>query len=220
MTRRDTTRIRMTPSSRRATTPIAYLAITCAAAMWVGCVSGCESEQSRLEAMAKSASTSRSQAAIDLRKAFYAKEITAQGALGLAHDRVEKPGDMASVDFAGAVLDMLDQISPDVEKAGVNEFYWTRVGTLAGNAAAAAKKLGDNAKARGVVLAGPKRWQNEAYWRQHPDHDVLASAIMFEAGEGKEAVQRLRERAELTEDQTKVVEKMEKDLRRGLGTKP
>ena len=43
---------------------------------------------------------------------------------------------------------------------------------------------------------------------------------MFESGEGTAAVQRLKERAELTEDQAKVLEKMEKDVRRGLGTKP
>lgn len=181
---------------------------------------GCESEADRLETLAKAAGTNRTTAATAMRKAFYAKEITAQGALGLAHDRVEKVGDAASVDLAGAVLDMLDQISPDVEKAGVNEFYWVRVGTLAGNAGAAAMKLGDVPRARGVVLAGPARWQNEAYWRQHPDHDVLASVIMFESGEGAAAVQRLKERAELTEEQGKVLGKMEKALRQGGGTRP
>lgn len=183
-------------------------------------MAGCASEADRLETLAKAASQNRTTAATAMRKAFYAKEITAQGALGLAHERVEKVGDVAAVDLAGAVLDMLDQISPDVEKAGVNEFYWVRVGTLAGNAGAAAMKLGDMPRARSVVLAGPGRWQNEAYWRQHPDHDILASAIMFESGEGAAAVQRLRDRAELTEDQARVLEKMEKDLRRGLGTKP
>ncbi len=180
-------------------------------------LAGCGSEAKRLDALATQAATNRQQAATALRKAFYAKEITAQGALGLAHERVEKAGDVASVDLAGAVLDMLDQIEPDVEKAGVNEFFWVRVGTLAGSAAAAAKKSGDLARARGVVLAGPMRWQNEAYWRQHSDHDLLASAIMFEAGEGEAAVRRLRERADLSEDQQKVLEQMEKDLRRGKG---
>jgi hypothetical protein len=77
---------------------------------------------------------------------------------------------------------------------------WFRIGGLAG-AAAEKAYLGEQfAEARSLVLAGPRRWQSDAYWLRHPGHDALASYIMFSVGEGGEALKRLRERPQMTEE--------------------
>jgi hypothetical protein len=185
---------------------------------------GCSGERSRLETIAKSAAKSRPATAIALRKAFYAGEITANGAIDLAYERVDRaPGSKIptstpvttnDIAFAGAVLDFADQAEPDIEKKVQNEFFWVRLGTLAGTAALAAQTLNDLPAARSVVLAGPKRWQNEAYWRQHPDHDALASMILFESDEGDAALKRLQDRPDLDDQLVQVKTKIETEMKK------
>ncbi len=182
----------------------------------------CTSEKDRLEAIAGAAATGRAAQAAALRSAFFAREITANGAIDLAYARVDRsspgapstPPTPADIAFAGAVLDFLDQAEPDIDKKVINDFFWIRVGTLAGNAAAAARTAGDLPAARALVLAGPKRWQNDAYWRQCPAHDALASIILFESGEGDEALNRLRDRPDLAEDVQAAKNMIEKELKK------
>jgi len=190
----------------------------------VGLLVGCTSERGRLDAIAQTAAKSRSAAAIALRKAFYAGEITANGAIDLAYEKVDRaagskvpastPVSASDIAFAGAVLDFVDQAEPDIEKKVLNEFFWVRLGTLAGTAASAARSMDDLPGARAVVLAGPKRWQNDPYWRQHPDHDALASMLLFESGEGDEALRRLQERPDLDEQLVQVKETIEKQMKK------
>ncbi len=181
---------------------------------------GCNNEPANLEATYAAAKTSRSTATTDLRKAFYAGTITANGAINLAHDRLDKVGDANSIEFAGAVLDFIAQAEPDIDKKVLNEFFWMRIGTLAGNAAAAAEKAGDTPTARALVLAGPKRWQNDIYWRQCPAHDALASMILFKSDEGALALQRLQDRPDLADEVQEAKTAIEEGMRRGRGKRP
>jgi hypothetical protein len=174
---------------------------------------GCNREPAALQAAYATAKSSRVSAATELRTDFYAKTITPNGAINLAHDKLDKVGDANSVEFAGAVLDFIDQCEPDIDKQVLNEFFWLRIGTLAGNAAAAARKAGDLPTARALVLAKPRRWQTDIYWRQCPAHDALASMILFESGEGPEALRRLNDRPDLADEVQQAKEAIEKGMR-------
>jgi hypothetical protein len=186
----------------------------------------CDSEPATLANIQKTAATGRAAAATALRNAFYAKTITANGAINLAHARFDTsttpPASPTATDitFAGAVLDFLAQCEPDIDKKVLNEFFWMRVGTLAANAAAAAEKAGDTPTARSLVLAGPKRWQTDAYWRQCPSHDALASIILFKSDEGAEALQRLQDRPDLADEVQQAKTMIEQEVRKGHGKKP
>ncbi|HMN40999.1 MAG TPA: hypothetical protein PKE29_09145 [Phycisphaerales bacterium] len=185
-------------------------------------LAACSSEKDRLEAIAATAAAGRSAAATSLRTAFFAKEITANAAIDLAHTKVDRlsPSTYSTqptandIAFAGAVLDFIEQTEPDIDAKVLNEFFWIRIGTLAGNAAAAARKAEDLPAARALVLAGPTRWQTEAYWRQHPAHDALASMILFESGESDKALNRLRDRPDLADDVQIVKDTIEKELKK------
>jgi hypothetical protein len=212
------------------------IALLCAAAP-----AACSSESSRLEAAyaaagktpgsvgtdtggapaasgaAGPAAGGMSAAANKLQSMFYKKQITANEAMNLAHERLEKVGDQQSVNFAAAVLRFLIVIEPEIEKAKVNDFFWIRTGTLAGSAAAAAYANGNLAEARALVLGGTQRWQTEAYWHSHPAHDALAAKILHESGETQEALRRLKLRPYLDEDMQRVLDAIEKDVRRRRG---
>ncbi len=185
---------------------------------------GCDSEPATLAGIQTTAATSRTQAATALRNAFYAKTITANGAINLAHVRFDTAGTSApptaaDINFAGAVLDFIAQCEPDIDKKVLNEFFWMRIGTLAANAAAAAEKSGDTPLARSVVLAGPARWQTDIYWRQCPSHDALASIILFKSDEGALALQRLQDRPDLADEVVQAKTMIEQEMRRGKGKK-
>lgn len=196
----------------------------CVIALAAASALGCTSEKDRLEAIAKTAALSRPAAATALRNAFYAKQITANAAIDMAYARVDgalpAPGATAKVPtaddiaFAGAVLDFIDQAEPDIDKKVLNDFFWIRVGTLAGNAAAAAKAAGNPEQAASLVLAGPQRWQNEVYWRQCPAHDAMASLLLFEVGKDKEALDRLRDRPDLPDDVAAAKAVIEKEMKK------
>lgn len=179
-------------------------------------LTACSGEESELDAIAKLPPNTQ---ANTLRTKYYAKEITAMAALNLAHDQIEKTGDAASVAFAGSVLAFLDQVEPDIDREKVNEFFWMRIGTLAANAAAKAQAAGDTPLARSLVLAGPDRWQTEAYWQQNPAHDALASLLMYENGEGAAAVARLKDRPQLLDEPAAALAEIEKGMKKGKGRK-
>lgn len=192
----------------------------------VAMMGGCGGETSALETTYTQAGTpgkGPAAAAVTLRTQFYTQQITAVGALNLAHDRLEKNNDAASLDFAEAVLTFLDQIEPDIDREKVNEFFWMRIGTLAANAAAKARTGEDQAaataRARALVLAGPERWQTDGYWQQNPAHDALASLLMYENGEGGAAAARLKDRPQLAEEPAAALAEIEKGMKKGGGRK-
>lgn len=178
---------------------------------------GCSSEESRLEALYQTAKTKgRGSIVNQIRTDWYAKDITLVGLIDLAHARVEKDNDLAAAVFAGEVLEAIAQVEPDIKDSEVNDFFYIRLGTLAANSAAIAwnTQPRDITLARKLVLAGPQRWQSDKYWMDHPDHDALASYILFENGEGDEALNRLRQRPDGTEITDKAYDEIEKELRK------
>lgn len=183
---------------RRVRRGLGRIAIALVAACMVP--AGCESKERRLESLYLLAGTSAAKAATDAATEYSAGAITIQDLLGLAHDRVETRGDANSVAFAAVVLDLCAKNEAKLlGNPSVNEFLWMRIGTLAGNSAARARALGDRGAARALVLGGPARWQSETYWNQNPEHDALASIILFEAGLTQEALNRLSARTDISE---------------------
>lgn len=153
-------------------------------------------ERERVEAIYTTATTNIPGAQAAIVRDWTAKAITLDACINLGHERLEQ-GQPGAAAFAMAVLNAAAELEGQIEKAGVTEFYWFRIGTLAGAGAADAYNSGDITSARALVLAGPRRWQGENYWRLHPDHDAMASLIMHKAGESDAAVRRLRERPDL-----------------------
>lgn len=179
---------------------------------------GCKSEKSRLEEIYASAGSAggRGTAMNELRKQWASGKVTIVEAVGLAHTRLDSPGDAGAVAFAGAVLDTVAMIQPEIEDK-TNELFWIQVGTLAGKAAAVAYAASDVPLARSLVLGGSNRWDNEAYWREHPAHDALASLVMHKSGESKEALERLRSRPELGAETQAAFDEIEREWRRSRG---
>jgi len=197
--------------------PYRWLLALCLIALTV--LGGCKSEKSRLEAVyaaAGSATGGRAGAANELRKQWGAKKVTMVEAVAMAHTKLDLPGDAASIAFAGAVLDVIEIVLPEIEPQ-TNELFWIQTGTLAGKAAAVAFNGNDIPLARSLVLAGSDRWQNDAYWLRHPDHDAVASLILHRSGESKEAIGRLRSRPELSEETQAALDVIEKEWRRSRG---
>lgn len=169
-------------------------------------------EQQRVESIYVLASTNPAAAQAEIVKQWNAQTIKLDTCINLGHERLERgqPGGPA---FALAMLGAAKDLESAADKAGVTEFYWFRLGTLAGAGAAVAFNQGDLASARALVLAGPRRWQGENYWRMHPDHDAMASWIMHKSGESTEALARLRERAEPDDQVVKMIERIQAERR-------
>jgi hypothetical protein len=163
-------------------------------------IGGCEDKAKKLESIYTLAGTNVTLASSNLATAYGAEELTIQDMLGLAHDRIEKVGDANSVAFAAIVLDLCAKNEAKLQaNPSVNEFLWMRIGTLAGNSAARARAMGNTLGAQALVLAGGSRWQTDNYWNQNPEHDALASIILFEAGRTQEALNRLNERSDISD---------------------
>ncbi len=180
---------------------------------------GCKSEESRLEALyAKAAGPGGGRAAIgnELRTQWGSGKVTIAEAVVLANLKLDSPGGNGAVVLAGAVLDTIDIVQPEIEPK-TNELFWIQTGTLAGKSAAVALASNDTALARTLVLAGSDRWQTESYWRDHAAHDALASLILHKSGESKEALERLRARPELTDETQAAYDQIEKEWRRSRG---
>ncbi|MEK6702146.1 MAG: hypothetical protein AABZ53_07775 [Planctomycetota bacterium] len=181
------------------------LILTIVAASLTG---GCESEQSRLAALAARAASptaGRAATATQMAQFMSADKISPDAALTMAFDMVEEakktPSDgarsAAATAFAGTVLDAIAIVEGTLAQAAEFELFWQRVGGLAFNAAEEAHANGRLAEADSLVLAGGKRWQNEYYWSRRPDHDGLVAWIWARVGRQNEAIQRLRSRADL-----------------------
>jgi hypothetical protein len=145
------------------------------------------------------AASGRSSAAAAMAADWRAQRLKLDDCITLASDRLTQKGDAASTAFAGAVLDMAGIIERELPQSGDYELFWIRIGSLAGLAAEKAALRHDYQEARSLVLAGPKRWQTEAFWRRHTQHDALASMMLFDSGEKAEALNRLRQRGDLDE---------------------
>lgn len=182
-------------SARRARVVIPAVCLLLGAATLLG---GCDSEASRLEAFAAQAATNRAAAAASMTTAWRGGQITFDGALTAAHDRLAAGEDAAG--FGGAVLDLAVGIEDVLPSGAEHELLWMRIGRLAFASALAAYNAGRLDEARALVLAGPKRWQNDPYWLRYPDHDALASIILAQTGDRAEAIRRLHERPNLTGD--------------------
>lgn len=167
-----------------------------------------ESEEHALARIATMAQTNPSGAQSEIVILWRSGTITLNGAINLAHDKVEKnqPGCLA---MAQVTLGATSDLNAEVEKKGVNEFYWMRVGSLAGKSARIAYDAGDIPTARSLVLAGPPRWKNDNFWRQFPNHDALASYILHASGETREALNRLNGRPDLDPEVQRAVEEIQ-----------
>lgn len=176
---------------------------------------GCDSKAGRVTAFYTQASVSRPAAAAAMAKAWQEQKILLSDCLDLAFDHVEKDGDAKATAFAGAVLDFAQIVEADLPKSGEMELFWMRLGGLAAVAAEKAAERPDFEEARSLVLAGPTRWQTEAYWRRHPNHDALAAYILYRTGAGAEAVRRLRSRADLDPVQEQALRDIEAGMRDG-----
>lgn len=163
-----------------------------------------------LPGIAASAGTSgRAAAAGTLVTAWKAGELKFDNAIDLAFEMVDAaannrpvrgggvPTSAAATAFAGSVLDAMAMVESQLPQDAEFEIFWMRVGGLAFAAAEEAHAKGRVPESRTLVLAGPRRWQTEAYWLKHQAHDGLASVILARSGEMPEAVARLRNRGTL-----------------------
>lgn len=150
------------------------------------------SKKDRAALYYKQATTSRSAAATAMAADWKAEKILLDDCMNLAFERIEKDGDAASLEFAGAVLDFAAQVQRDLPQGDQYLMMYFRFGGLAGQAATIAYNNGDYAAGRSLVLAGPAKWQSDAYWDRHPNHDALVARLMFLTGEESQALRWLR----------------------------
>jgi hypothetical protein len=183
------------------------------AALIVADATGCDSPARRAAGYYSQAQAGRGAAAAAMAADWRANKILLDDCLDLAFDRVDNVGDTASLVFAGTVLDFAQLIEKELPQSGEMELFWSRLGGLAAASGQKASDAGDIKLARSLVLAGPMRWQSEAYWRLHPNHDALAAYVLFMSGEGAEAVRRLRSRADLEPVQQKALEDIQTGMR-------
>lgn len=187
--------------------PVLVLAIALSAAVGLALPAcGNRHAPQQLDAYAAQAKINRAAAVAGLTAAFNAGQITADDAITLASDKLEAGED--AVDFAWAVLDMLKAVEAKLPMQGEFEIFWRRVGRLAfwaANTAYTQRRLSD---ASSMMLAGPTRWQNDAYWLRYPDHDALVAIILSDNGRVGEGVQRLQSRPELLPPADEVLRKL------------
>ncbi|MBS0196758.1 MAG: hypothetical protein JSR77_08375 [Planctomycetes bacterium] len=169
----------------------------------------------QLALYAASPSGGRSAAATELAKAIIAHEFMLGDAMDLANKRLDDvgTGQVKSFDataFAGAVLDAAAQLEPKLPQQGEMEIFWINVGRLAFRSAEEAHAAGRVPEAMTLVLAGPRRWQNDAYWNRYSDHDGLTSLLMAKMGQRSEAIARLQNRPDLRDVALQVYEMLTK----------
>lgn len=173
----------------------------------------CSRPSSPLDAAAATAAApagGRAAAANEIVTAWRAKLVTFDDALELASRHIESAATgtpmsgrataTRSADataFAGAVLDALLTVRSELPKNADLTIFWIRVGRLAFRAAEEAHASGRLADAAALVEAGPRDWQNDAYWHLYPDHDALAAVIIAQSGDPMKAMRRLESRVEL-----------------------
>lgn len=141
---------------------------------------------------------------------FHAGKLTFADALDAAHERLDHDPSSEATLFAASVLDLGSAVASQLQTGPEMEImFWWRVGRLAFRAAEADAVAGRWKEARAVVLAGPERWQTEAYWRTYPDHDALAAIILAQNGERAEAIRRLKSRPMLVEPADEVLRELQ-----------
>jgi hypothetical protein len=189
-----------------------FVAVVCALVLLSPLIA-CESKGRRASGYYTQAQAGRGAAAASMAADWRAKKLSLDDCIDLAFAHLDAEGDNASLVFAGTVLDFAQLIEKELPKAGEMELFWTRVGGLAAASGEKAYRAQDVKMARSLVLAGPTRWQTEAYWMRHPNHDALASYVLFYSGEGAEAVRRLRTRTDLEESQRQALEDIQRMMR-------
>lgn len=103
-------------------------------------------------------------------------------------------GTTAETAYAGAVLDAAVLAEDSLPQGGEFELMWMKLGRLAFLAAEEAHAQDRVPEAMTLVMAGPLRWQTEAYWLRYTDHDALASVVLAKSGRVAEATMRLQGR--------------------------
>ncbi len=156
---------------------------------------GCTRAPDKLDPYVQAAAANRAGGAASLVAAFRAGNLTFDEVVTKAHDLLEAGQDATA--FAGAVLDMAVAIEGTLPKGGEFEIFWFRVGRLAYRATEKAAMAGRIDEAQTLVFAGPDRWRTEGYWIRYPDHDAMASRLLYLAGRTSEAIQRLEDRGVL-----------------------
>lgn len=167
---------------------------------------GCTSKKQRAVEYYKVAPTGRATAASAMAADWRAGKLLLDDCMDLAFDRLEAPGDAASLAFAGAVLDFAAQVQRELPQGDEYLLLYQRLGGLAGHAATVAYNLGDYPTGRSLVLAGPAKWQSDVYWFGHPNHDALVGRLMYLTGEEAQAFRWLRRHDD-----------MDPELQRALG---
>ena len=161
-----------------------------------------EQRLTRIVVIATAPTGGRGAAAQEIANAFNKKQIQLGDAMDLANRQLDGVGAgiVKSADataFAGAVLDAAALLDDRLPHQGEMEIFWINVGRLAFRAAEEAHAAGRVPEAMTLVLAGPSRWQNDAYWNRYSDHDGLAALIMAKSGRQSEAINRLQNRPDL-----------------------
>lgn len=213
----------MSPLVRRGTTcsmkhrTRSWIALGLAVAVFTSI--GCENRYraADMERIAQQAASNRSAAATAIVSAVKAGDAEWSSFVDLAFEKLEAswPQDTAqptnmqqaldAAMFTGAVLDAGKELESATDgsdrliggTSGEYELRWFRAGQLAARSASSAYRAGKADEALTLVLAGPSRWQNDAYWLRHPEHDALASMLLAQAGEREEAIRRLQSRSQL-----------------------
>ena len=172
--------------------PKLLVCLTLGAVVWLA---GCDDPRARLAGSLEVAQTGagRSAAADALVADFRAGRVTLD--LAIDHAFFTLDDGQAAYAYIGAVLDFADRISDAIPASPeASELLLRRLGRLAFAGAESAAAAGDVGTARSLVFAGPKRWQDEAYWLRYPDHDALASMLLAATGDRSEALRRLEAR--------------------------
>jgi hypothetical protein len=164
-------------------------------------ITGCDDPRARLVEHERLASQSSSaagrQAVTDALVAdFRAGRISMDLALDHAFFTIEQG--RADPVYLGAILDFVERTADSIpDSAEHSAFLLIRIGRLAYQAAEASYLSGDLPAAASLMLAGPDRWQSEAYWLRYPDHDALVAVILVQTGKRNEALRRLDGRSVL-----------------------
>lgn len=154
--------------------------------------SGCTSKKGRATSYAAQTAMWRAALANAMAADWRAGNLLLDDCLDLAFAKLDTPADPSALIFAGAVLDFAAQVQAQLPKGDEYLLLYFRIGGLAGHAATVAYNAADYPTARSLVLAGPSRWQSDAYWDRHPNHDALVARLMFLSGEESESIRWLR----------------------------
>ncbi len=161
-----------------------------------------EQRMAEIAAIITAPAGGRGPAALEIVAAFKKKELQLGDALDAANRHLDavSSGAVKSVDataLAGAVLDAAAILDPQLPHQGEMEIFWISVGRVAFRAAEEAHANGRIAEAMTLALAGPQRWQNDAYWNRYSDHDGLVALLLAKSGRQAEAISRLQNRPDL-----------------------